>query len=62
MKIERDSKSSEQLSRAQQVKQLLGMAKRSDAKARTAATKIERRSKIREPLQGLVFVFSAAPN
>lgn len=53
MKIERDSKSSEQMSRAQQVKQLLNMANRSEAATKTVHKKSERR-KTRSPLQGLV--------
>lgn len=54
MKIERDTKSSEQLSRAQQVKQLLGRTKRGDVNMKSVPSRSEKRVQFRAPLKRLV--------
>lgn len=52
MKIEKESKSSEQLSRAQQVRQVLNMAKRGDVRAKSISTKPEKRVRPKVPQRG----------
>lgn len=56
MKIERDSKSSEQISRAQQVRQLLDLTKRSDVKTRNVPARPEKGQRSRVSPKGFVFV------